>query len=184
MDKTLQIIDWNISYMNDWEKKTEFLFSKLNNDYCVILQEVGPWVAQCIREKYSKENYLVYSLDYRKPSKYDSGARRLGVMLIFSKTIKVIESGIIERNLFPDRTAWATIMCNNKKIKILDQDEFEKNGEKYNYSEKLKKVSQDSVKVICEMIKENHPYFSDDYNRNKLNKYMESYRNVLGNKNI
>lgn len=25
----------------------------------------------------------------------------------------------IERNLFPDRTAWATIMCNNKKIKIL-----------------------------------------------------------------
>lgn len=119
MDKTLQIIDWNISYMNDWEKKTEFLFSKLNNHYCVILQEVGPWVAQCIREKYSKENYFIYSLDYRKPSKYDSGARRLGVMLIFSKTIKVIESGIIERNLFPDRTAWATIMCNNKKIKIL-----------------------------------------------------------------
>lgn len=34
------------------------------------------------------------------------------------------------------------------------------------------------------MIKESHPYFSDDYNRNKLNKYMESYRNVLGNKNI
>ena len=75
-------------------------------------------------------------------------------------------------------------LTEDKKIKILDQDEFEKNGEKYNYSEKLKKVSQDSVKVICEMIKENHPYFSDDYNRNKLNKYMESYRNVLGNKNI
>lgn len=97
MDKTLQIIDWNISYMNDWEKKMEFLFSKLNNDYCVILQEVGPYVAQCIREKYAEENTFVYSLDYRKPSKYDSGARRLGVMLIFSKRIEVLESGVIER---------------------------------------------------------------------------------------
>ena len=119
MDKTLQILDWNISYINDWEKKMEFLFSKLNNDYCVILQEVGPWVAQCIREKYEKENTFVYSLDYRKPSKYDSGARRLGVMLIFSKSISILESGVIERNLFPDRTAWATIIHNGKKIKIL-----------------------------------------------------------------
>ena len=107
MHKTLQIIDWNISYMNDWEKKMEFLFSKLNNDYCVILQEVGPYVAQCIREKYAEENSFVYSLDYRKLSKYDSGARRLGVMLIFSKSIEVLENGVIERNFFPDRTAWA-----------------------------------------------------------------------------
>ena len=119
MDKTLQIINWNISYMNDWEKKMGFLFSKLNNDYCVILQEVGPYVAQCIREKYSEANTFVYSLDYRKPSKYDSGARRLGVMLIFSKSIEVLESGVIERNLFPDRTVWATIIHNEIKIKIL-----------------------------------------------------------------
>lgn len=119
MHKTLQIIDWNISYMNDWEKKMEFLFSKLNNDYCVILQEVGPYVAQCIREKYAEENSFVYSLDYRKLSKYDSGARRLGVMLIFSKSIEVLENGVIERNFFPDRTAWATILHNDKKLKIL-----------------------------------------------------------------
>lgn len=58
MDKTLQIIDWNISYMNDWEKKTEFLFSKLNNYYCVILQEVGPWVAQCISKNTLKKTIL------------------------------------------------------------------------------------------------------------------------------
>lgn len=119
MDKTLQIIDWNISYMNDWEKKVEFLFSKLYNDYCVILQEVGPWVAQCIREKYAEENSFIYSLDYRQPSKYDSGARRLGVLFIFSKSIEVLESGVIERNLFPDRTIWATIIHNEKKLKIL-----------------------------------------------------------------
>ena len=78
MNKSLQIIDWNISYMGDWEKKMDFLFSKVHNDYCIILQEVGPWVAQCIKEKYSKERSFVYSLDFRRPSKYDSGARRLG----------------------------------------------------------------------------------------------------------
>ncbi len=119
MDKILKIIDWNVSYMNDWEKKIEFLFSKLNSDFCVILQEVGPWVAQCIREGYSNEKSFVYSLDYRRPGRYDSGARRLGVMLIFSKSVEVLESGVIERSLFLDRTAWATIVHNGKKIKIL-----------------------------------------------------------------
>ena len=29
MNKSLQIIDWNISYMGDWEKKMDFLFSKV-----------------------------------------------------------------------------------------------------------------------------------------------------------
>lgn len=119
MNKSLQIIDWNISYMGDWEKKMDFLFSKVYNDYCIILQEVGPWVAQCIKEKYSKEKSFVYSLDFRRPSKYDSGARRLGVMLVFSKSIEVLESGVIERNIFPDRTIWAKIVYDNKKIKIL-----------------------------------------------------------------
>lgn len=43
----------------------------------------------------------------------------MGVMLIFSKSIEVLESGVVERSLFPDRTAWATIMHNGKKIKVL-----------------------------------------------------------------
>lgn len=40
-------------------------------------------------------------------------------MLIFSNSIEVLGSGAIERNLFPDRTAWATIIHNDKKIKVL-----------------------------------------------------------------
>lgn len=37
-------------------------------------------------------------------------------------------------------------LTEDKKIKILDQDEFEKNGEKYNYSEKLKKYHKIRLK--------------------------------------
>ena len=40
-------------------------------------------------------------------------------MIILSKNISVKETGIIERNVFPDRTLYATVDMNGKELKIL-----------------------------------------------------------------
>lgn len=115
----MRVIDWNISYMGNYIPKLDFLFSHLENDYCVFLQEVKPTVYEYIKSKYSENNTLLYSLNYRKPGKFDSDARKLGALIILSKEIQILESGVIERNLFPDRTMYATINYNNKILKLL-----------------------------------------------------------------
>lgn len=116
----MRVIDWNISYMGNFITKLDFLFSHLDNNYCVLLQEVKQNVYEYIKSKYSETNTLLYSLNYRKPGKFDSDARKLGVLIILSKEIQLLESGVIERNLFPDRTIYATVKYNNKILKLLD----------------------------------------------------------------
>ena len=118
MDNKIQVVNWNISYMGNHESKLEFLFSLLQNNYCVLLQEVKPHVYEYIKSKF-QDNTILYSLNYRTPSTFDSDARKLGVMIILSKNMSVKESGVIERNIFPDRTLYATVSIGGKALKIL-----------------------------------------------------------------
>ncbi len=118
MNNKIQVVNWNISYMGNHESKLDFLLSLLHGNYCVLLQEVKPHVYEYIKSKY-QDNTIIYSLNYRTPSKFDSDARKLGVMIILSKNISVKETGIIERNVFPDRTLYATVDMNGKELKIL-----------------------------------------------------------------
>ncbi len=115
----MRFVDWNISYMGDHEKKFEFLFSHLQGTYCVLLQEVKPYVYEYVKQTYGNTNQILYSLDFRSPGKFDSNARKLGVMIILSPDITLEECGVIERNLFPDRTLYATLNIGEKTLKVL-----------------------------------------------------------------
>ena len=119
MDKQLQVIDWNFRYMGYRDKKLDFLFSIVDGDYCIMLQEIEPYVYGKIVERYGDNHTFVYSLDYRVPGKYDSDARKLGVLIICSQNVRIKESGVVERNLFPDRTAWAKVEYCGEEIKLL-----------------------------------------------------------------
>ena len=114
----LKVIDWNISYMGDTQRKIDFLSSILEDNYCVLLQEVKRNAYDYLRSKFPN-NKIIYSLDYRTPSRFDSNARKLGVVIILSSNISVIESGVIERAIFPERTLYTTVAIENKIIKIL-----------------------------------------------------------------
>ena len=118
MRNRIQVINWNISYMGNHERKLDFLFSLLHDNYCVLLQEVKPHVYEYIKSNYP-DNTILYSLNYRKPSNFDSDARKLGVMIILSKNINVKEAGVIERNVFPDRTLYATVGINSAELRLL-----------------------------------------------------------------
>ena len=118
MDNKIKVVNWNISYMGNHESKLDFLFSLLHDSYCVLLQEVKPHVYEYIKSKY-QDNTILYSLNFRTPSKFDSDARKLGIMIILSKNISVKEMGVIERNVFPDRTLYATVDMGGKELKFL-----------------------------------------------------------------
>lgn len=115
----MRVIDWNISYAGNTEEKIKYLQTYLTDDCCVIMQEVKPHAYEYIKTLLGNQYEMFYSLNYRNPSKFDSDARRLGVLVLVNKGIEIESAGIIERSPFPDRTVYITIKRNDKKIKVL-----------------------------------------------------------------
>ena len=115
----MRFINWNISYVGDTESKFNYLQTVITKDTCVMLQEVKPHAYEYIKEQLQNDYNLFYSLDYRKPSKFDSDARKLGVLIIIHKSFQVEDSGVIERSPFPDRTMYIKFACENKSVKLL-----------------------------------------------------------------
>lgn len=115
----MRVIDWNISYAGDTSKKIEYLHTLLQGDVCIMLQEVKPHAYEYIKETLGEDYNLFYSLEYRCPSKFDSDARRLGVLIATSKGISVESSGVIERSPFPDRTMYVVLNVNGRSLKLL-----------------------------------------------------------------
>jgi len=115
----MRFINWNISYAGDTESKFKYLQTVITKDTCVMLQEVKPHAYEYIKEQLQSEYLLFYSLNYRKPSKFDSDARKLGVLIIIHKSFQVEDSGVIERSPFPDRTMYIDFVHDNKNIKVL-----------------------------------------------------------------
>lgn len=115
----MRFINWNISYAGDVKSKIEYLKTFFVKDTCIMLEEVKPHAYEYIKEIFENDYHLLYSLNYRTPSRFDSDARKLGVLIIVSKTIKVEDVGVIERSPFPDRTMHATLNIQNQRMKIL-----------------------------------------------------------------
>ncbi len=115
----MRLVDWNISYAGDTERKMDYLKTLVYDDMCVLLQEVKPHAFSYIKSTFGDRFHMLYSLEYRKPSKFDSDARRLGVAIMVGKQFEVVESGVVERSPFPDRTLFATIKMDGQIIKLL-----------------------------------------------------------------
>lgn len=115
----VRILNWNISYQGKIENKIDFINQYMQENTCVMLQEVKPHAFEYIKNYFGEKYNFMYSLDYRKPSKFDSEARKLGVLIILDKKIDILDCGVIERSPFPDRTIYATIKVGLQVIKVL-----------------------------------------------------------------
>ena len=115
----MRVINWNISYAGNIEEKIKFLKELLTNSNCVILQEVKPYACEYIKSILGNNFEIFYSLDYRKPSRFDSDARRLGVVILVNKDTEVESAGVIERSPFPERTLYLTMKQGDKTVKVL-----------------------------------------------------------------
>lgn len=119
MKKNFQIIGWNFCWHGYNKKKLEYLLSKASSEVCIVLQEIIPEVYNYVEKAYGDRFNFVYSLNYRAPGPFDTNARKLGVLIAFSKEIEVLSGGVAERCLFPDRTVWATAKYKGREIKVL-----------------------------------------------------------------
>ena len=118
MFKNLHIVDCNISYGADANKIAQMLQRYMIGDYIITLQEVSPNSYEKLYSELNKNAHLIYSLEYRKPGKFDGRNRMLGALIIASKNFRLVECGVFERTLFPDRTVYATFALNGEMLKV------------------------------------------------------------------
>ena len=116
----MKIINWNISWMNDIIPKIEYLKKLLlGNTFVAILQEVKPHVFGVLKEHLSSVAHLEYSLFHRIPGKYDTDSRKLGVVILISKDIDLVDAKVIDRALMPERTLLVDVIFDKTPLRIL-----------------------------------------------------------------
>jgi len=115
----LSIIHWNIGYNAVPNKIVKELKSHISDSFIIVLLEVTPKKYAMICDQLKDVANILYSLHYRQPGKFDSKNRKLGVVILTSKNINVLDSGVFMRTLFPERTLFAEIELEGRKLKIV-----------------------------------------------------------------
>lgn len=116
----LRYINWNIKCYCNIDKICEYLSKIISKETCVVaLQEVMQNRFDKLFDYFSSNFNLIYSITYRKPDdEFDTDNRRLGVVLMISKDMKILNEGVFARCLFPERTLYATINFGEEIFKI------------------------------------------------------------------
>lgn len=115
----MRYINWNIKCKSNIDKIISLIASVMTSDECIIaLQEVMPEAAGEIERRLGDDFHIEYSLNYREPGEFDTNNRKLGVMILISNDIKLVDSGVYERNVFPERTLYVNVDHKGKELGI------------------------------------------------------------------
>jgi endonuclease/exonuclease/phosphatase family metal-dependent hydrolase len=119
----LRIVNWNISYSGKRELEIEYLervISEVNSKYpCIIaLEEVTEMAFQYLTKSGLFSNYT-YSLNFRKAGMFEGKNRELGCFIGCTDGLEIIESSLINRVPFPERTVVADIMHRQEKFEVI-----------------------------------------------------------------
>lgn len=116
----MELINWNISYSSNTEEIIDLIKKEMGSDeYIITLQEVTPIAYSKFLENFRDAANIEYSLNYRKPGRFDSKSRKLGILIITSKSVKIEEATVLNRTLLPDRTLFVKAKIGESVFKII-----------------------------------------------------------------
>lgn len=116
----MKVINWNISWMYEIENKTTYLKTLVEGQsFIIILQEVKERSYEVLKTAFSDIANIEYSLIYRVPRKYDTDSRKLGVAILVSKDIKIVNAKVLDRALMPDRTLLVDVEYGDVSLRIM-----------------------------------------------------------------
>lgn len=115
----LKVMNWNVRFITSWYGKAATFLEFLHGDFCYLLEEITPENFDKLKRDVGSGVKLVYSFDHCPYVDSSSGIRQMGVVLVCSKRVKVLESGVVAAALLPERTLWATIEYEGKVLKLL-----------------------------------------------------------------
>jgi len=114
----IRLIQWNISFKCTAHKIAGYIAQSISGPTIVNLQEV---TENAYREISSilKKSDKAYSIDLRKPGRYEGRNRAMGVAtFVFGG--KIIQSDLVHRSVFPERTLFSEIQFKKRKISVLN----------------------------------------------------------------
>lgn len=162
----MRLINWNLSYQHKIKPKIEYLKSFMNPETIVVLQETVPHYVDEMWSQFGNNYNLYYSLDLRQPSEFDGKERKLGVMVIASKTINVTKHNLLTRALFPERTTYIEFEFENTKLVLFGLHSLTgvdykktKSVQFHTFAESVVRYKPDMVMIDANEPKIDHPDF-------------------------
>ncbi len=157
----IRILQWNISFQCNPKKIAEYIARTVHGTTIVTLQEVSVTAYHEIVSALNPSD-KAYSLDLRKPGKYEGRNRAMGVAtLTFGGTIS--HRKLVSRSIFPERTLFSKIQHKGRQIAILNFHSL--TGVDY------KKAKSSNFASIADFISEhsdNLDFFTCDANEPKV----------------
>lgn len=114
----IKLLQWNISYNCQVDKICAYLKSEISINTIVCLQEVLQSNMKKIVDQLQPSDYK-FSLDLRPPGKFDGKNRKLG-LLTMTFGGKIIDSHLLDRSMFPERTLVTETDFEGETIKVLN----------------------------------------------------------------
>src|SRR5690606_20714198 len=103
----VRVVQWNISTKSDPGLIAGRLQNYLSLDVVTILclQEVVRSGLDVLVERLNPSS-TAYSLDFRPAGQNEGANRRMGIAIL-TFGAEIIESGLLDRTVFPERSLWA-----------------------------------------------------------------------------
>ena len=164
----MKVISWNIGWGSKKEKIALMLKHKLEQSLCVAcLQEVTPSVKKYLQSFIGEQYLYLYSLDSRFVGEFDTKSRKLGVLIIISKTFTFLYSHVLDRTPFPDRTLFVSFAYLGVEYRVMSLHSVTgcnyskaKSVQFYSFAEAIAAYHPDIVTFDANEPKEDH--FDED----------------------
>ena len=198
----LQLIQWNIKINSNVDKIIEYLNLKIQESAIINLQEVSMNNYQKIYESLKIDS--LYSLNFRKPGKYEGKNRYMGVMTLVNVG-EIVTSQLINSSIFPERTLYSAIdiggiLISNLNFHSLTGVDYKK-AKSSNFASIASFLSGNNVDIIsCDANEPNIDSFNDDeiecfdnrdkgkmanllFGKEKIHSLVDSYKQYCRSKN-
>ena len=198
----LQLIQWNIKINSNVDKIIEYLNLKIQESAIINLQEVSMNNYQKIYESLKFDSS--YSLNFRKPGKYEGKNRYMGVMTLVNVG-EIVTSQLINSSIFPERTLYSAIdiggiLISNLNFHSLTGVDYKK-AKSSNFASIASFLSGNNVDIIsCDANEPNIDSFNDDeiecfdnrdkgkmanllFGKEKIHSLVDSYKQYCRSKN-
>lgn len=160
----LQLIQWNIKINSNVDKIIEYLNLKVKENAIINLQEVSMNNYQKICESLKIDSS--YSLNFRKPGKYEGKNRYMGVMTL-TNVGEIVSSQLINSSIFLERTLYSAIniggiLISNLNFHSLTGVDYKK-AKSSNFASIASFLSENNVDIIsCDANEPKIDSFNDD----------------------
>lgn len=198
----IKIISWNVSFMCKPEQIAAFLREHISDYTIVNLQEVLAPVHTQLSD-ILKPDGVAFSLNDRKPGKYESANRSMGVATyVFNG--RMVEHELVGRALFPERTLCSTLQFEGRDISVMNFQSLSgadyKKAKSSQYSALADFISSryldffscDANEPRIDALNENELIFFDQgdsgksagllFGKNKVHQLSDAYKRYLNNK--